>query len=328
MKHKILDTNILILNTGMKKIITLLLVVTSTLSFAQQDPQFSQYQFNQMVINPAYAGSRDAISALVDLRSQWAGSGAPRTQAFSLHSPLKKKRIGLGLSGYADQIGPKNTVGVYGSFAYILPVSNKLKLSFGLRGGFVSYKFDWAKLTYENPTEQQAVNSLQNQHTKFDLDAGLYLKSNSFYCGLSVTHLNSAKIYNEQLSNSVAGGSSINFKYTMRPHLFFIISKGFAAGENLVINPTIMIKSSEGIASTDLNINFLIKKRVWLGTFLRSGGTMGFLAQFYATDKLRIGYAFDRSFSKIQNQLGSGHEIMIGFDFSTFKATMLSPRYL
>ncbi len=312
----------------MKKIIILLLIATSTVSFAQQDPQFSQYQFNQMVINPAYAGSRDAISAVIDIRSQWAGSGAPRTQAFSVHSPLKQKRIGLGLSGYADQIGPKNTVGIYGSFAYILPITNKLKLSFGLRGGVVSYKFDWTKLTYENQNEQLAVNSLQNQHTKFDMDAGLYLKSNSFYCGLSATHLNSAKIYNEQFSDTTLSSNSINFQYTMKPHLFFIISKGFQAGENLVINPTIMLKSTEGIASTDLNINFLIKKRLWLGTFLRSGSTIGFLAQFYATDKLRIGYAFDRSLSKTQNQLGSGHEIMIGFDFNTFKATMLSPRYL
>lgn len=307
----------------MKKQTILLLLIATKFSFAQQDPQYSQYQFNQMVINPAYAGSRDALSVVVDARQQWGFPGAPKTQAFSVHGPLKKKRVGLGLSGYADQIGPRSTVGLYGSFAYILPLTNKLKLSFGLRAGMVSYQFDWTKLNYENTIEQGAVNSLQQQHTVPDLDAGLYLKSNSFYSGFSITHLNAAKVYDEQIAPS-----SSNFKYTMTPHIFFIISKGFKAGENLVINPTIMIKAASGISSTDLNLNFLIKKKLWLGTFVRTGKTIGLLAQVYVTDKFRIGYTFDRSFDKTQKQLGNGHEIMIGFDFNTFKSAMLSPRYL
>lgn len=314
----------------MKKIFIIVITLSTWSCLAQQDPQFSLYQFNQMVINPAYAGGRDALSVVLDVRQQWGGfSGAPRTQAFSLHGPLKKKRIGLGVSGYADQIGPKSNAGVYGSFAYILPINNNLKLSFGLRAGVVSYKFDWSQLTYQNGSEQIDANTAQSQQTRPDLDAGLYLKSNTFYCGLSATHINGSKIYNnESLPVGNVKGSTVNFNYSLMPHLFFIISKGFKAGENVVINPTIMIKTTSGITSGDLNINFLIKKKLWLGTFIRNGNAIGALAQFYVTDKFRIGYAFDRSVNNTQSRLGNGHEIMIGFDFNTFKSAMLSPRYL
>lgn len=312
----------------MKKIITSFALAFAVVGFAQQDPQFSQYQFNQMVINPAYAGSRDALSAVVNVRQQWSGfDGAPRTQAFSLHGPLKKKRIGLGLSGYADQIGPKKTVGVYGSFAYILPITNKLKLSFGLRGGIVSYNFDWSKISYQNPNEGPSNFSPQSQHTIVDVDAGLFLKSNSFYCGISVTHLNGAKIYNENIS-VINTPTTYNLNYNLNTHLFFIISKGFKLSENLVFNPTIMIKTVKGITTSDINANFLIKQRVWIGTFYRGENSIGALLQVYVTEKLRIGYAYDVSMSHVQRQLGSGHEIMIGFDFNTVKSKMLSPRYL
>ena len=312
----------------MKKIITSFALAFAVVGFAQQDPQFSQYQFNQMVINPAYAGSRDALSAVVNVRQQWSGfDGAPRTQAFSLHGPLKKKRIGLGLSGYADQIGPKKTVGVYGSFAYILPITNKLKLSFGLRGGIVSYNFDWSKISYQNPNEGPSNFSPQSQHTIVDVDAGLFLKSNSFYCGISVTHLNGAKIYNENIS-VINTPTTYNLNYNLNTHMFFIISKGFKLSENLVFNPTIMIKTVKGITTGDINANFLIKQRVWIGAFYKGESSVGALLQVYVTEKLRIGYAYDVSMSHVQRQLGSGHEIMIGFDFNTVKSKMLSPRYL
>jgi type IX secretion system PorP/SprF family membrane protein len=297
-------------------------------SFAQQDPQYSQYQFNQMVINPAYAGSRDALSAVIDVRQQWSGfDGAPRTQAFSLHGPLKKKRIGLGLSGYADQIGPKKTVGVYGTFAYILPINNKLKLSFGLRGGILSYNFDWNKISYQNPNEGALNYAPQSQHTVADVDAGLFLKSNSFYGGVSATHINGAKVYNEKIV-VVSTQSTYDLNYTLNPHLFFIVSKGFKLNDNLIFNPTLMIKHVSSVNSTDINLNFLIKQRAWVGVFVRGGNTVGALAQFYITPQFRIGYTYDTSLGKTQKQLGSGHEIMIGFDFNTFKSKMLSPRYL
>jgi len=298
---------------------------------AQQDPQYSQYQFNQMVINPAYAGNKDALSAVIDIRKQWGGfQGAPSTQSFSFHGPLKKKRIGLGLSAYNDAIGPKRVTAAYSNISYILQLSSKLKLSFGLRAGFVNYVFDFNKMNYKDPGETNAFANMSSNKIKPDFDAGIYLKSNSFYAGFSATHLNSAYIYNDKISYTNVSGSQVEYDltYKLNTHIFAIISKGFSVNDNLVINPTIIYKGTIAVSNVDANLNFLIKQRVWLGVFYRSDATLGGLMQVYVTDKIKVGYAFDMSMGKVQKRLGNGHEIMIGFDLNTFKSKMLSPRYL
>ncbi len=315
----------------MKKIVLIIYVFIVANVFAQQDPQYSQYQFNQMVINPAYAGTRDALSAVIDIRKQWSGfDGAPQTQSFSFHGPLKKKRIGLGLSAYNDAIGPKRVTAAYGNISYILPLTNKLKLSFGLRAGIVNYVFDFNKINYKDAGENIAYANLATNKIKPDFDGGLFLKSNSFYAGLSATHLNAAYIYKENIAFTNATGKQIEYDltYKLNTHVFAIISKGFSIGENLVINPALIYKGTGAIGNIDLNLNFLIKQRLWLGTFMRSDATIGALMQVVVTNNLRIGYSYDTGTNKIQKRLGNGHEIMIGFDFGTFKSKMLSPRYL
>ena len=312
----------------------ILLLISCSLVFpiyAQQDPQYSQYQFNQMIINPAYAGTKDVLSAVIDVRKQWSGfDGAPSTQSFSFHGPLKKKRIGLGLSAYNDAIGPKRITAAYGNISYILPITNKLKLSFGIRAGFVNYVFDFSKMNYKDAGETNAVANLSTNKFKPDFDAGLYLKSNSFYAGFSATHLNSAYIYNDKVSFTNASGNQMEYDltYKLNMHIFGILSKGFAVGENLVINPTLIYKGTKSVINIDGNLNFLIKQRLWLGVFYRSDATVGALAQVIISNNVRIGNSFETGISKVQKRLGNGHEIMIGFDFNTFKSKMLSPRYL
>jgi type IX secretion system PorP/SprF family membrane protein len=315
----------------MKKHILYILLLIASVGFAQQDPQYSQYQFNQMVINPAYAGSKDALSAVLDIRKQWSGfEGAPSTQSFSFHGPLKKKRIGLGLSAYNDAVGPKRVTAAYGNISYILPINNKLKLSFGLRAGVVNYVYDFNKITYRDPGEVNAYANLSTNKLKPDFDAGVFLKSNSFYAGFSATHLNAAYVYQDKISYTNVSGSQTEYDLTYRlnTHIFGIVSKGFAVGDNLVINPTLIYKGSKSIANIDLNLNFLIKQRVWLGAYARSSGSVGALVQVIITDNIKVGYSFDKSLGRVQKKLGNGHEIMIGFDMSTFKSKMLSPRYL
>lgn len=315
----------------MKKILCILSSMVGLSILAQQDPQYSQYQFNQMVINPAYAGNKDALSAVIDIRKQWGGfQGAPSTQSFSFHGPLKKKRIGLGLSAYNDAIGPKRVTAAYSNISYILQLSSKLKLSFGLRAGFVNYVFDFNKMNYKDPGETNAFANMSSNKIKPDFDAGIYLKSNSFYASFSATHLNSAYIYNDKISYTNVSGNQVEYDltYKLNTHIFAIISKGFSVNDNLVINPTIIYKGTIAVSNVDANLNFLIKQRVWLGVFYRSDATLGGLMQVYVTDKIKVGYAFDMSMGKVQKRLGNGHEIMIGFDLNTFKSKMLSPRYL
>ena len=315
----------------MRKIFLLLSCLISLAYLAQQDPQYSQYQFNQMIINPAYAGTKDALSAVVDVRKQWSGfDGAPSTQSFSFHGPLKKKRIGLGLSAYNDAIGPKRVTAAYGNISYILPLSSKLKLSFGIRAGVVNYVYDFNKMNYRDPGETNAVSGIATNRLKPDFDAGLYMKSNSFYAGISATHLNSAYIYNDKVSYSSVSGKQIEYDltYKLSTHIFGIISKGFSVNDNLVINPALIYKGTKAVNNLDANLNFLIKQRLWLGVFYRSEATVGALVQVYVTNAFKIGYAFDTGIGRVQKRLGNGHEIMIGFDFNTFKSKTLSPRYL
>ena len=174
----------------MKKILLILSCAVALPIFAQQDPQYNQYQFNQMIINPAYAGTKDALSAVIDVRKQWSGfDGAPKTQSLSFHGPLKKKRIGLGLSAYNDAIGPKRVTAAYGNISYILPLTSTLKLSFGIGAGIVNYVYDFNKINYKDAGEINAYSNIAANKIKPDFNAGLYLKSNSFYAGFSLLSL-------------------------------------------------------------------------------------------------------------------------------------------
>ncbi len=154
--------------------------------------------------------------------------------------------------------------------------------------------------------------------------------SNSFYAGFSATHLNAAYVYQDKISYTNVSGSQTEYDLTYRlsTHVFAIVSKGFAVNDNFVINPTIIYKGSKSIGNIDVNLNFLIKQRLWLGAFARSSGSIGALVQVIVTDNIKIGYSFDAGLGKVQRKLGNGHEIMIGFDLNTFKSKMLSPRYL
>ena len=110
---------------NIKWILVLFLTGMISVSRAQQDPQYSQYMFNQLAINPAYAGSKEALNAAAFVRSQWTGiDGAPNTETVTIHGPLRKKRVGLGFAVIADQIGPKNSIGALGSYAYRIPIGN------------------------------------------------------------------------------------------------------------------------------------------------------------------------------------------------------------
>ena len=146
----------------MKKAIILAVVLSATKSFAQQDPQYNLYQYNQMVINPAYAGARDAIAMVADVRKQWlAFPCAPTTAVFSVHSPVANDKVGLGLSIINDKIGSKTVSSAYANFSYILKVNNKTKLAFGARAGYSSYKFNFSDVKYKE-TDDAVVNDLSS----------------------------------------------------------------------------------------------------------------------------------------------------------------------
>lgn len=289
-------------------------------SFAQQDPQYSQYMFNQLAINPAYAGSKEALSTTAFIRNQWTDiEGAPKTETFSIHGPLKKKKVGLGFSVIADQIGPKKSVGALGSYAYRIPVKNG-KLSFGLRFGIFNYTYNWADIKYKDIDDVYNTGDQTSQIVP-TADAGLYYYTNTMYLGLSATHLYSGRL------TSVSNANGDDAK--LSPHVFFTLGKAWEINDNLIFNPSLMTKVAKGApGSADLNLSFLIKQRIWTGLSVRSA--YGFVAyvQFNITDKFKLGYSYDLGVNKIGKVAGGSHEIMLGYDFNISKSKISSPRYL
>jgi len=304
----------------MKKIYTITICFVFALNCkSQQDPQFNLYQFNQMVINPAYAGARDGIAVVGSARQQWSGfDGAPRTSCMSVHAPVFNKKLGVGLTVINDVMGPRNMFAAYGNVAYILKLSDKLKLSAGINAGYNRYQFDFNKLTFK--TAEVNTEILQTQ-TKgiLDINSGLYLRSNKFFAGLSLTHMTGPSVYNYSSQNS-------ELNYRLRTHMFFNIGRSFQFNENVIFAPTIMLKAS-ATASGDINLNFFLYKKLWLGVFVRGDYGPGFLMQFNVTHKFRIGYSYDTGLNDAR-KLGATHEVIIGFDFSEKKSKIISPRFL
>ncbi len=298
---------------------------------AQQDPQYSQYMFNQVVINPAYIGSKEALCATMDLRKQWvAMEGSPRTGTISLHGPLPMKSINIGGHMINEAIGPVKWTAAYFDFAYRFKLG-KGKLSLGLSGGMVNYNMSLTQSDYKDPGEIFPAQNM-GPKTKPDLSTGFYFFNNSFYMGGSITHLNRPQLYKDSYTftniNSLKDTAFINF--SLNPHYFIYMGKGFLINENFVINPSFLFKNDNPGrgGSIDFNCNFLLKKKLWLGLSYRSGyGVVG-LFQYMVTEQLKIGYSYDHGTNRIGAAGGGSHELMIGYNFNIFKSKMLSPRYL
>lgn len=294
--------------------------------YAQQDAQYNMYLFNPLVINPAYAGTRDAMSIVGSVRNQWVSfPGAPKTAYVSMHAPVKKYRLGYGVVVMNDRIGAKNTSAGYGVLSYILPLSPKWKLSFGTRVGAANYQFNLNKTEYKDANDNSFFLLNSYQKTILDIDAGFYLYTRSFYAGLSITHLNRAKVIDGSFSTS-SGTQSIF--YSQFPHSFFIIGKSFFINDNFTFNINFLGQSVQSIRKGDLSFNAFIKNRLWLGVFVRGGYGGGWLTQVIVTKQLRIGYSYDAG-RGIKRALGGTHEIMIGWDIKAKNNTaVINPRFL
>jgi len=300
--------------------ITFCFVLASSLR-AQQDPQYSLYQFNQMIINPAYAGSRDNLSAVAANRQQWVGfDGAPKTTCLSLHGPVLRKNLGLGLTLVNDIMGPRNVTSIYGNVAYLLKISSTAKLSFGLNAGYNRYQFNFAKIDWN--VSEAPSQFFSNQTTgALDINGGVYFRTPSFFLGVSASHLNNPTVYTYQaLSNN-------QFSYRLRTHLFVSAGYSHEINDNILFAPTALLKFVDGTFNADLNINFFVHKVFWVGAFYRMGFGPGLLTQYCISKKLRIGLSYDTGL-QAATRLGSSFEAMFGYDFGGSKAKMINPRFL
>lgn len=298
-----------------------LIILTGSNVFGQQDPQFSQYMFNPLGVNPAYAGSREALSAVLVHRSQWVGlDGAPNTQTFSIHSPLKNKNMGVGLQVFNDQIGPKNTVGAIASYAYRIKLG-KGKLGFGLGAGIYNYQFNWDKIDYKDKQDALPNNGRENFSAP-TFDFGLYYHTNTFYAGLEVDHLNQSDL---AILDSAISSTDVARQYS---HMTAIAGKAFVLNDKITLKPSVLIRATEnGFGHADINASVLFDKKLWAGVSYRTGYGMVMILEYNITDKLRVGYSYDYMMGQQNLSATGSHEIMLGYDFNIFKSKLASPRY-
>lgn len=300
---------------------TILSLLIPAAIFAQQLPQFTQYMYNTIAINPAYAGSREAFSAVALHRSQWTGlEGGPRTLTMSVHSPLRNDRIGVGLSFIHDQLGFENFSYVYGDFAYRIQTGTDTWLSLGLKAGITQFRLDDALLNDPDVVNDPFFRDASNRISP-NIGAGVFWRSYRWYIGLS-----SPRIFNSDYISSGIGDNE--FIAAERSSYYFTGGYVFDLSANIQMKPAFLIKGTRGAElSYDTTVNFLFYDKLWLGVNYRVDDSMGGIADVRITPQLRIGYAYDYPISGIRPYSSGTHEIILLFDFALNPTKYKSPRY-
>jgi type IX secretion system PorP/SprF family membrane protein len=299
------------------KILIFTLILTCFTGFAQQDAQFTQYMYNTININPAYAGSRGVMSVFGLHRTQWVGfDGAPTTNAFSLNTPINNSNIGIGLSVVSDKIGPIKDNTLSADVSYTIPTSETYKLSFGIKASANMFNLDTSML---NPADASDPN-LQNFNNEIspNFGAGIYLHSDKLYLGVSVPNFLQDSKYND---NAVA-------VFQERMNFYFIGGYVFDLSQSVKFKPAILTKAVTGAPlQVDTSANFLLFDKLMLGGAYRWSAAFSAMAGFQITDGLFIGYSYDMETTELKNYNSGSHEVFLRFELFNKVSKMVSPRF-
>jgi type IX secretion system PorP/SprF family membrane protein len=287
---------------------------------AQFDPMYTQYMFNELVINPAYAGSRECLSGTALYRQQWVGiDGAPTTLTGSVHAPLMEQKIGAGLTFTNDKIGvsQRTSVTLNGAYRIKLDAAN---LSFGLQLGLVSLS---ENLTALNLTEDQQFAANTGKKAAPNFGFGMFYSTPNWYAGISIP-----RMLQNRLDVS-SGSTEVQNKFNMKDFHYMLTGGGvIPITETIKLRPNAMMKIVSGAPiQIDLNANALFNDFIWAGLGFRSGDAINMMAGAYVTKQLRIGYAYDYTLSVLQDFNSGSHEIMLGYDLNYSKDKVVTPRY-
>tara|TARA_R110002096_G_scaffold84978_1_gene195839 strand:- start:130 stop:1131 length:1002 start_codon:yes stop_codon:yes gene_type:complete len=301
-----------------KRLVIMIFIFTFvTESSGQQDPQYTQYMFNTMSINPGYAGSKGDLSITALGRSQWVGlSGSPETQTLSFHSPLGYSGVGIGMNIVNDKLGPSQEVYFDANVSYTIKTSEEGNLAFGLRFGGKALSLDWSKGRYQNPADVVFNQDINNKFLP-TLGAGLYYYTEKWYLGFSVPNFLRTNYYDDKIESLAAN----------RLHYFLIAGYVFNLSEDLKFKPAVLSKVVVGAPlSLDVSANFLFNEKFNLGIAYRWDDSISSIVGLQITDKLNIGYAYDLTTSNYRNYNSGTHEVVLTFD--VLKSPKLkSPRF-
>lgn len=325
----------------LKKIFLFILLVAGlqVRVLAQTDLQFSQYMFNYLYINPAYAGYKEQINATTFFRAQYLGfAGAPTTASISIDAPVFSDNMGFGIQINQDQIGIQHTLTGGLAYSYRVEVGEDARLCFGLQGGFSQFSSDPSR---SHPYDANDALITQGAYSSLDFTtkAGVFYYNSNFYVGASATNLYTKSIQNTGIGVSIP---------TQEKHYYLSAGALFQVNDELALKPSFLLKDPQaGISTADINCFLLIDSKLWLGGSYRLGVPLNarninrgaasnqndlvFLTEFYVNDRLRIGYAYDYPLSSAMSFKSGSHEISIGYYLpisrQSFKNEMVTPRY-
>lgn len=275
--------------------------------------------YNTININPAYAGSRGALSIFGLYRTQWVGlDGAPETSAFSINTPINNSKIGVGLSLVNDKIGPTNENNLSADLSYTIQTSAAFKLSFGIKATANLFNLDINKLNPEDQNDPQ-FQDLDNKFSP-NIGAGIYWHSDKAYVGLSVPNFietnqyddNDIAIYKDKISYYLIGGYVFDLD----------------RDQNFKLKPAVLAKMTEGAPlQVDISANFMFAERFVLGAAYRWSASVSAMAGFQITEGLYIGYGYDRETTKLNNYNSGSHEIFLRYEFIKSNSKMTTPRF-
>lgn len=293
-------------------------LLNTTKSVAQQDAQFTQYMYNTINVNPAYAGSRGVLSVFGIYRAQWIGlEGAPTTSAASLHAPINNSRVGLGISLSKDEIGISDRKTVATDFSYTINTSEDFKLSFGIKGSASLLNVDYAKLNKYDKNDPKFQNNIDNQFSP-NIGAGVYYHSNKLYAGVSVPFILETKHFDDN-TTSIAKDAL---------HYYFIGGYVFEVSETTKFKPAFLIKSVKGASlQADITANFMFYDKFVLGAAWRWSAAASALAGFQIDNNWFIGYTYDSDTTKLSNYNSGSHEIFLRYEFKGKQERIVSPRF-
>ncbi len=295
------------------------LILSVYAAYGQQEALYSQYIFNLYALNPAYAGARDALSVNGSYRAQWVGfEGAPSTQNFNIHAPLRNENMAVGLYFQNDQIGARRASHMAFAYAYSLRLDKdaRRKINFGLQAGAISYQYDWDALDYQNPGDPVAFSTDGNFWLP-SFDFGVMYIAPKAYLGLSATGLQNSRLY-----SSVSDDARLS--------TFLNLQAGYihSLSDQIDIKPFGLVRHElGGPVQVDLGLSTLLMNHLWLGAIYRHDFGMVFSAQVVTSQSLVIGYAYDWAINGLRAAQSATHEVYLGIDLSLFKADKVGVRY-
>lgn len=312
---------------------------------AQQEIQFTQYIFNTLSVNPAYAGYKDQWFAQMALRNQWAGlEGAPKTGQVSIDGILSpySRNIGAGLQVTSDKLGPQTATTVYMNYAYRLRLNDEdtKRLSFGIAAGIGSYGLDGSEFSPVDGSDGSVFSGNENVW-KWNLRLGMYYYSPKWYAGVSVMNV----LDNDD--NNIFGTDDSYYNIIQNRHIYFITGAIFDLNPDLKLRPSILVKEDfKGPTSLDLNAMLIFNEKFWFGAGYRTGislwekdykdyspgklettNAITGIVQFYVTDRFRIGYSYDYMLNTLGNTENGSHELTLGYTFPLRSKRLISPRF-